>query len=661
MDSQTQTIGKVLIANRGEIACRIIKTLRRMGIASVAIYSEADRGSLHVEMAAQAICVGAPPAAESYLVIDKVIKAALDSGADAIHPGYGFLAENPDFVDACEQAGIIFIGPDANAIRAMGLKDAAKKLMHDAGVPIVPGYHGANQNPDWLRREAEKIGYPILIKARAGGGGKGMRLVESGNDFATALAAARGESAASFADDRVLLEKYVVAPRHIEVQVFGDSHGNMVHLFERDCSLQRRYQKVIEEAPAPGMTAAMRAAMTTAAVQAARAVDYTNAGTVEFIVDAADGLRAERFYFMEMNTRLQVEHPVTEAITGVDLVEWQIQVASGKPLPKTQRQLKIRGAAMQARIYAEDADNDFMPTRGALTLFAIADLSRVDSGVRCGDSISPFYDPLIAKLIVHRDDRKSALIALAHALKDCHIAGCVTNIDFLGRLIRLPDFVSGNVSTALIQQNADALKKAQPAAAVLALAAARRCGMLTTATDPEPWRSLVLFRAWRQPVFEVAVTCQQQSFAIRVAIDSPNTATITIAQKQYALQILGHDQSRCQLSIDGISQHLRWCMVADDIAVFTGSQSFVLGYDAPLETAIDHDAATLQISAPMPGTITEIACNVGDLVNAGAVLVVLEAMKMQHSLTALADCEIDKINIAVGDQVAAGTALITFR
>ncbi|MEO7939866.1 MAG: biotin carboxylase N-terminal domain-containing protein, partial [Burkholderiaceae bacterium] len=431
---------KILIANRGEIACRVAKTARRLGVRTVAVYSDADAKSLHVEMSDEAVHIGASPVGDSYLRGDKIIAAALATGAQAIHPGYGFLSENPDFVDQVVAAGLVFIGPSAASIRAMGLKDAAKRLMEKAGVPVVPGYHGEAQEIVLLASKAREIGYPVLIKARAGGGGKGMRRVEHPDDFSEALSAARREAKAAFGDDRVLVEKYVDKPRHIEVQVFGDNFGNAVHLFERDCSAQRRHQKVIEEAPAPGMTPALRQAMTDAAVKAAKAINYSGAGTIEFIVDASQGLKADRFWFMEMNTRLQVEHPVTEMVTGTDLVEWQLRVASGEKLPKTQDEIALSGHAFEARIYAEDAGRGFLPATGTLHHLKFPDTApaaatmRIETGVRAGDAISPFYDPMIAKLVVHGKDRQAALSALGTALCQTEIAGSIVNTAFLAAL-----------------------------------------------------------------------------------------------------------------------------------------------------------------------------------------------------------------------------------
>ncbi|MEO1276759.1 MAG: biotin carboxylase N-terminal domain-containing protein, partial [Pseudomonadota bacterium] len=462
---------KVLIANRGEIACRVMETCHRLGVLTVAVYSDADARAKHVAMADEAVRLGPPPAAESYLRGDLIIEAARATGAQAIHPGYGFLSENPGFVEAVEAAGLTFIGPSAPAIRAMGLKDAAKKLMEEAGVPVVPGYHGDRQEPDFLAEQAEAIGYPVLIKARAGGGGKGMRKVDRAEDFATALEGAQREAQAAFGDAAVLIEKWITAPRHIEIQVFGDGTRS-IHLYERDCSLQRRHQKVIEEAPAPGMTAEMRDAMGAAAVRAAEAIGYKGAGTVEFIVDGSDGLRPDRFFFMEMNTRLQVEHPVTEAVTGLDLVELQLRVASGEPLPLAQSDVPLTGHAFEARIYAEDAARGFLPATGTLSHLSFPPDARADSGVRPGDTITPYYDPMIAKLIVHGPTREAALAQLHRALSQTRIAGSVTNTAFLAALCRHADFAAGHVDTGLIERDLETLTHhPAPGADVIAKAA----------------------------------------------------------------------------------------------------------------------------------------------------------------------------------------------
>jgi 3-methylcrotonyl-CoA carboxylase alpha subunit len=450
-------IGSLLIANRGEIACRVIRTARRLGIRTIAIFSDADADALHVREADEAVHIAPSPARESYLVGERIIAAARESGAEAIHPGYGFLSENADFAEAVQAAGLVWVGPNPSSIRAMGLKDAAKKRMAEAGVPTTPGYLGDDQSPERLQAEADAIGYPVLIKAVAGGGGKGMRQVTDASAFGDALDSCRREAASSFGDDRVLLEKYVTSPRHIEVQVFGDTQGNVVHLFERDCSLQRRHQKVIEEAPAPGMDPATRAAVCAAAVQAARAVDYVGAGTVEFIADASEGLKADRIWFMEMNTRLQVEHPVTEAITGQDLVEWQLRVASGEPVPCTQDELAINGWAMEARLYAEDPARGFLPSIGTLEAFDLGDSVRVDTGVEQGASVSPFYDPMIAKLIAHGADREEARDALADALDEAVVWPLRTNAAFLVELLDHPDVAAGRVDTGLIAREGEAL------------------------------------------------------------------------------------------------------------------------------------------------------------------------------------------------------------
>ncbi|NNJ67240.1 MAG: 3-methylcrotonyl-CoA carboxylase, partial [Boseongicola sp.] len=471
------TIDTLLVANRGEIACRVIETARRMGVETVAVYSDVDAGARHVAMADRAVRIGGAAPGESYLRGDRIIMAALEAGADAVHPGYGFLSENAEFVAAVEAAGLIFVGPSAEAIRAMGLKDAAKALMAEAGVPVVPGYHGADQEPGHLEVEAAEIGYPVLIKAVAGGGGKGMRRVDGPEGFVDALESAKAEALGAFGNDAVLIEKYVAKPRHIEVQVFGDG-ARAVHLFERDCSLQRRHQKVVEEAPAPGMTEDVREAMCSAAVRAAEAVGYKGAGTVEFIVDASEGLRADRFWFMEMNTRLQVEHPVTEAITGVDLVEWQLRVAGGEGLPCAQGELAIDGHAIEARLYAEDAEAGFLPSVGALEHLRFPDEVRVDTGVVEGDVISPFYDPMIAKLTVWGADRGAALRGIARALDGTDVAGTVTNVGFSRRLVAHPSFQSGDVDTGIIDRDgADLVAEAPMSEEAQAIAAVTALGL----------------------------------------------------------------------------------------------------------------------------------------------------------------------------------------
>ncbi|NNK77649.1 MAG: ATP-grasp domain-containing protein, partial [Litoreibacter sp.] len=524
---------KILIANRGEIACRVIDTCRRLGVAIVAVHSQVDAGARHVAMADEAVALGGATPAESYLRQDAVIAAALKTGAQAIHPGYGFLCENRDFVAAVEAAGLVFIGPSADAIRAMGLKDAAKALMEEAGVPVVPGYHGADQEPGRLEVEAAAIGYPVLIKAVAGGGGKGMRRVDAPEDFLEALEAARAEALGAFGNDTVLIEKFVEKPRHIEVQVFGDGQ-KAVHLFERDCSLQRRHQKVIEEAPAPGMTIQMREAMGAAAVRAARAIHYAGAGTVEFIVDASDGLRADRFYFMEMNTRLQVEHPVTEMITGLDLVAWQLQVAAGGGVPMSQDELRINGHAIEARIYAEDPAAGFLPATGTLEHLSFASGARIDTGVREGDVISPYYDPMIAKLTVHGEDRDVALARMTRALQQTRIAGCVTNVGFLSSLVRHEDFAAGDVDTGLIARDLEALaQEPQPCSRSRALASVAAGGFETG--------SMSGFALWSLPACEVHLSFGGEAFTARVTTLGAGSYEVRVLEARHRVVRDGDD------------------------------------------------------------------------------------------------------------------------
>ncbi|MCL7465366.1 acetyl/propionyl/methylcrotonyl-CoA carboxylase subunit alpha [Phaeovulum sp. NW3] len=629
---------KILIANRGEIACRVIDTARRMGVATVAVYSDADAGARHVALADEAVPIGGPAPKDSYLRGDAIIAAARATGAQAIHPGYGFLSENPDFVDAVQAAGLVFIGPSGDAIRAMGLKDAAKALMAQAGVPVVPGYHGDNQDPEHLAGAADAIGYPVLIKAVAGGGGKGMRRVDHPRDFADALASAQGEARTAFGNPTVLIEKYVEKPRHIEVQVFGDG-TRALHLFERDCSLQRRHQKVIEEAPAPGMTDAMRAAMGQAAVRAAEAIGYSGAGTVEFIVDASEGLRPDRFWFMEMNTRLQVEHPVTEAITGIDLVEWQLRVAAGEALPARQEDLEIRGHAFEARLYAEDVPAGFLPATGTLSHLRFPNGIRADTGVRAGDTISPWYDPMIAKVITHGPTRAVALASLARALEETEVAGSVTNLDFLGALARHPGFAAGDVDTGLIARDLDALVGAGgPPPAAVAL------GVLAAAGLHEgQGAGFTLWSALRREVpFD-------RPAAVRV--HAPDRITVD-------LEGASHD---CQLRpdgwwVDGIKTGARFALSGPDITVFLrGAHRFTRPDPLARQAEVAGGGLTL---APMPGLVKAVFVTAGQAVAAGDRLVILEAMKMEHTMTAARDGVVAEVLVEAGSQVEAGAALI---
>lgn len=645
---------KILIANRGEIACRVIRTARKMGVHTVAVYSDADAKSLHVAMADEAVHIGPSPVGESYLRGDRIVAAALSTGAQAVHPGYGFLSENPDFVDQVVAAGLTFIGPSAASIRAMGLKDAAKRLMEKAGVPVVPGYHGEAQEIVLLASKAREIGYPVLIKARAGGGGKGMRRVEHPDDFSEALSSARREAKAAFGDDRVLVEKYVDKPRHIEVQVFGDNFGNAVHLYERDCSAQRRHQKVIEEAPAPGMTPALRTAMTEAAVKAAKAIGYSGAGTIEFIVDASQGLKADRFWFMEMNTRLQVEHPVTEMVTGTDLVEWQLRVASGEKLPKTQNEIALTGHALEARIYAEDAARGFLPATGTLHHLKFPEAAsegatmRIETGVRAGDAISPYYDPMIAKLVVHAKDRQAALEALGAALAQTEIAGSIVNTGFLAALAADPDFCAGDVDTGLIGRHQAALTGvAPPTGEIISAAALAASGAAALPPSNDPWSSLSGYahfhgvaRRMRLKFGEADILAKvsvRPDGRFQVALDAPYDSTNS------------HD-------FRAAPRLARW---PGHITVFEGAVGYTFAVPDPLARSDDAAAASGSLRAPMPGLVKLVRVAKGDAVIKGQSLLILEAMKMEHTIAAPHDGVVAEI-ATEGAQVTDGTVLVRF-
>jgi len=640
---------KILIANRGEIACRVIDTAKALGVKTVAVYSDADANAMHVAMADESVRIGPPPVNESYLLGDVIIQAALSTGAEAIHPGYGFLSENPGFVEQVEAADLCFIGPTAASIRAMGLKDAAKKLMQEAGVPVVPGYHGDNQDADFLESQADDIGYPVLIKARAGGGGKGMRLVQSKAEFSDALASAQREAQASFGDAACLVEKFVTAPRHIEIQVFGDNHGNVVHLFERDCSLQRRHQKVIEEAPAPGMTDEMRLAMGKAAVEAASAINYSGAGTVEFIVDSSEGLRPDRFWFMEMNTRLQVEHPVTEAITGCDLVEWQLRVASDERLPLSQSELVIDGWSMEARIYAEDVEKGFLPATGTLHYLQFPEDTRIDTGVRSGDTISPYYDPMIAKLTVHAATRESARRKMLSALQNTHSAGSVTNINFLSDLISNEDFASGSVDTGLIDRYNEQLTVVQDLPdEVACLAALQACGLHG---ENKPFSS---FSLW-QPLLHTVVLCDHRGDEISVTLESDNSRDwkISVSGEVHAVSILSPDKILFNGKVVSAI-----CRTHDaGISIFA-DRAWHLTVPDPLDGVGGLADGGDVVLAPMPGQLKIVQVVVGDNVTAGDSLIVMEAMKMEHTLTAPRDGVVEEVTSAVGDQVEDGAILL---
>jgi 3-methylcrotonyl-CoA carboxylase alpha subunit len=602
-------IASLLIANRGEIACRVIRTARALGIRTVAVYSDADAKALHVRQADEAVHIGPSPAAESYLRGEKIIAAAIASGAEAIHPGYGFLSENAEFAEAVAAAGLIWVGPKPDSIRAMGLKDAAKTLMQQAGVPVTPGYLGEDQSPERLFAEAEKIGWPVLIKAVAGGGGKGMRKVDAADDFLPALESCRREASANFGNDQVLLEKWITSPRHIEVQVFGDTHGNVVHLFERDCSLQRRHQKVIEEAPAPGMDEATREAICQAAVRAAKAVDYVGAGTIEFIADAREGLSADRIFFMEMNTRLQVEHPVTEEITGVDLVEWQLRVASGEPLPLRQEELKIDGWAMEARLYAEDPATGFLPSTGKLDFFFIGsdfqEWLRIETGVREGDEISPFYDPMIAKVVVRAESRSVACDRLASALDDLGVWPVKTNAAFLYKLTTFNAFRAGSVDTGLIQRHTDQL----------------------TAPPPVDIGDLSWWAEQLVP--------STQHFGFRLNAARKEAAYFLVDGEPLEVPLRSAGNSRFKADAPTFTREGRTVRLTEWRSAGTG----------------DHLANDGAILAPMPGKVIAVDVAAGEAVTTGQRLLVLEAMKMEHALTAPFDGTVAELAASEGQQV----------
>ncbi|MGN6315669.1 acetyl/propionyl/methylcrotonyl-CoA carboxylase subunit alpha [Trinickia sp.] len=660
---------KILIANRGEIACRVAATCKRLGIASVAVYSDADANAKHVAACDEAVHIGGSAAGESYLRIERIIEAALSTGAQAVHPGYGFLSENEAFAQACEAAGLVFIGPPVSAIAAMGSKAAAKALMQAAAVPLVPGYHGDEQDAELLHREADAIGYPVLLKASAGGGGKGMRVVEKSEDFAAALASCKREAASSFGNDRVLIEKYLLRPRHVEVQVFADRLGGAVYLFDRDCSVQRRHQKVLEEAPAPGLSDEVRRAMGEAAVAAARAVSYVGAGTVEFIMtDSA-------FYFMEMNTRLQVEHPVTEMITGQDLVEWQLRVAAGEPLPLRQDQLRIDGHAIEARVYAENPARGFLPSTGTLKYLRMPEAVefslgapsrapvRIDSGVREGDTITPFYDPMIAKVIVHGADRKEALARMSRALQGCEAVGPQTNVAFLQRIVECEPFATADLDTGLIERNHAQLfaPAERPFKEALALA----CAALLTreggvAHGASPWDALSHWRlngGYRQ-------TIEWR--------DVENDATFKATYVR--------ENGTRSLEHDGVSETFDWWqgnephtfgarfgerrvtgrVFLDGDVFHVFCQGFALSFEWQnlLAHAADAEHGEGRLTAPMPGKVIAVLVEPGAVVEKGAPLIVMEAMKMEHTIGAPASGKVAEVLYGVGDQVADGAQLL---
>lgn len=665
---------KILIANRGEIACRVIRTAKALGVRTVAIYSDADAAAQHVLLADEAVHIGPPAARESYLVTDKILEACRRTGAQAVHPGYGFLSENAGFARALEQAGIAFIGPPASAIDAMGSKSGAKTIMEKANVPLVPGYHGDEQDAEFLAQEADRIGYPVLIKASAGGGGKGMRLVEDPAKFSEDLASCRREAAASFGDDKVLVERFVTRPRHIEIQVFADSQGNAVHLFERDCSLQRRHQKVIEESPAPFMSEELRAKMGAAATEAAKAIGYVGAGTVEFIVESREDGTPGEFFFMEMNTRLQVEHPVTEMVTGQDLVEWQLRVAAGAPLPLGQGEIGLSGHAFEARLYAEDPANDFLPSTGKLARFRTPTTGahvRIDSGVVEGDTVSVHYDPMIAKVIAWDRDRGAALQRLRRALEETELAGLTSNRDFLIALCRDGEFAAGRVDTGLIGRNRDSLVPVEegPDATVIALAALNELKLREVetarraASGSDPYSPWSVLHGWRlNDISHVDLVFKQGDrdyptvckYAVGggYEISSPVGTVFADAELDAA--------GRLHAVIDGARLSATVAAVGQDRVVILPERTHRILLHDPMAGAGDTDGGTGKLTAPMPGKVTAVFVKKGDKVEAGAALMILEAMKMEHTIAAPVDGVLAEVHFQEGEQVDEGVALVAF-
>jgi 3-methylcrotonyl-CoA carboxylase alpha subunit len=658
---------KLLIANRGEIACRIIRTARRMGLATVAVYSDADRGALHAALADETWPIGPAPARDSYLNIAAIVDAALASGAGAVHPGYGFLSENADFAEACEAAGLVFVGPPAAAIRAMGSKASAKTIMAKAGVPVVPGYHGDDQDLGHLTEEAERIGFPVLIKASAGGGGRGMRVVGGPAEFHPALEAARREAAGAFGDDRVLLEKYLERPRHIEVQVFADRHGDVVHIFDRDCSIQRRHQKVMEEAPAPGLDEEQRRRMGKAAVAAVQAVSYVGAGTVEFIAPAA---APEAFYFIEMNTRLQVEHAVTEAITGLDLVEWQLRMAAGERLPLRQQDLAASGHAIEARLYAEDPEREFLPQTGTLHRLHLPspEIARVDTGVRQGDAVTPFYDPMIAKIVVWGEDRAAAVGRLRRALGETAVLGLRTNLGFLARVAADPDFAAGAVDTGFIARRSAALLASRGPAPDAALAAAILTRLMArqTAATAAAARSGDPFSPWaRNECWRLGGSGQQQV----VLRDHPPEQTVKactggagwmlrLGERAVAASGEIEPDGALALALDGVGRRVRVLDHGCEIAVFIDGESWRFEEIDPLAPPAADDPSAGKLTAPMPGRVMRLLVEPAAKVRRGEPLMVIEAMKMEHTITAPADGVVAAVRFAAGELVEEGAELI---
>ena len=653
--SVTKNINKVLIANRGEIACRIIATARQQHIRSVAVYSEADQHAMHVKQADEAVAIGPAPASQSYLVQDKIIAAAKQCGADAIHPGYGFLSENATFAKRCEQEGIIFIGPPASAIEAMGSKSRAKQIMEDAGVPLVPGYHGDEQSAEYLLNEARRIGFPVMLKAAAGGGGKGMRQVMTEADFQAALDAAKREAKASFDDDLMLVEKFLTKPRHVEIQVFCDQHGNGVYLFDRDCSVQRRHQKIIEEAPAPGISDTVRQQMGESALAAAKAINYVGAGTVEFLLDGDD------FYFMEMNTRLQVEHPVTEMVSGEDLVAWQLTVAAGQPLPKTQQQLHCSGHAFEVRLYAEDPDNEFLPSTGLLKRLrfpAKGNGVRVDTGFIEGDTVSVHYDPMLAKLITYSDNREKALAKMLNCLEQTRVTGVTTNLPYVHRVLENADFAAARLTVHFIAEHTEAL--APRAFSTDYLPAMAFCLFKTMQSDSAPLgdEGLKGFRLNHQRQYYLAVQCQDKAYLLSVTANE-GQLSVTCEENHWLVSGDWQDEN-LNLIVDNYQRRYTVCPDSDDgWVLFDGASALPFTLQRP-DFGQHEDAHENECVAPMNGTVVKLLVAPGSKVTKGTSLLILEAMKMEHNLKAPANGEVAEFYYQAGDMVDGGAALLEF-
>ena len=653
---------KILIANRGEIACRIIKTAKRMGIQTVTVYSDADKNSLHATQADQAIHIGPSPSSESYLQIEKIIQVAKESGAEAIHPGYGFLSENPEFARKCKESGIEFIGPSAESIKEMGQKDVAKRIMEVAGLPVIPGYHGENQDIENLVEIAEKIGFPVLIKASAGGGGKGMRIVNKKNEFVDSIQAVQRESQSSFGDQRCIIEKYLPKTRHIEVQIFGDKKGNYVHLFERDCSIQRRYQKVIEEAPAPGISDEMRNKLGDIAIQVAKAVDYENAGTVEFIADISNGFSIDSIYFMEMNTRLQVEHPVTELITGQDLVEWQLRIAAGESLPLKQSDLQIKGHAIEARVYAEDPANEFLPSIGKLEYFELpfGDI-RIDSGVQQSDEITQYYDAMIAKVISHADTRSKSIDKLSAALFKSYIAGVKSNISLVNKILSYDLFKTGKVETRLIDQEIEKITEIQtPSLGVIAVAALGRVGLLELPKNNDPWLLLKGWRSWGKSTCFVKIKWQDEFHDLQIELKDDQNFIVSNGKNSTNIELFGNVDGILELKINDTEESVKTFSQSNKITVYNKGETyeFLIPNIDLLEVSSSEESN--QVFAQLPSVVKEIYVSSNDQVVEGQKLLVLEAMKMEHTIYSMQEGIVSEICVKVGQQVKESEVLIKF-